>query len=452
MWQEFYDKQLAAEALKLDVLICNAGALMNQRTLSKEGVEVTFATHLLFGTYLLGTLAMPLLKTTEQSRLIMVSSGGMYNTKFPAWAVASSTGPDKYDGQFAYAYAKRGQVLLAEQWTEMYKDVKIVSCHPGWTLTEGVDAAYGEKKSYLEPLRTTWQGSEGIIWLSVAPTDQIQGGAFYLDRSPQVKHMAGPFFSEGSFTKNSRLEVMEMIDNLDRWSRGDRPTLEEIELNIAKKLPLQPMKGSIDIEGFMGDWHVLANIPTYPEIGAANGTEKYTWDAEKQAVRICFEFLPKGSKKTSEARMKGAVVNAPANTQWALDPKILGIHLPLGLTYLVLDLAEDKSYTIVGVPDRSYIWIMTREVPSVFEEDGKTAMEVYGLNTFTAPAAASTSSASAEPSRTDLMSVDISDKFTQEKHVLQKALKKAADLGYDPKKILRAPWTPPAEPPADTTK
>ena len=26
----------------------------------------------------------------------------------------------------------------------------MVSCHPGWTLTDGVEAAYGKNKSYLE--------------------------------------------------------------------------------------------------------------------------------------------------------------------------------------------------------------------------------------------------------------------------------------------------------------
>lgn len=31
----------------------------------------------------------------------------------------------------------------------------MVSCHPGWTLTEGVEAAYGEKKSYLEVIMTS---------------------------------------------------------------------------------------------------------------------------------------------------------------------------------------------------------------------------------------------------------------------------------------------------------
>lgn len=35
--------------------------------------------------------------------------------------------------------------------------VKVVSCHPGWTLTEGVEAAYGDSKRYLQPLRSLWQ-------------------------------------------------------------------------------------------------------------------------------------------------------------------------------------------------------------------------------------------------------------------------------------------------------
>ena len=135
IWKEFTEHQQKASPdtpERLDALICNAGALLNELTLTEEGVETTFAAHLLFGTYLLGTLAMPTLQATPSSRLVVVSSGGMYNTKFPSWAEATSTGPGKYDGQFAYARAKRGQVLLCEHWAEQVGDgVKIVSCHPG---------------------------------------------------------------------------------------------------------------------------------------------------------------------------------------------------------------------------------------------------------------------------------------------------------------------------------
>jgi dehydrogenase/reductase SDR family protein 12 len=88
VWQDFmahrttHSSSLSGpdSGVRLDALVCNAGALLNTRTLTNEGIEVTFASHLLFGTYLLGKLAMPLLKARAawgmgSSRLIVVSSG-----------------------------------------------------------------------------------------------------------------------------------------------------------------------------------------------------------------------------------------------------------------------------------------------------------------------------------------------------------------------------------------
>mmetsp|Transcript_20295 Transcript_20295/g.24265 ORF Transcript_20295/g.24265 Transcript_20295/m.24265 type:complete len:339 (-) Transcript_20295:243-1259(-) len=200
---------------RVDAVVCNAGALDNSKTLTAEGVETTFATHLLNGSYLLTSLALPLLEAADDPRVVMVSSGGMYTTKFPSWATATATNPKKqYDGQLAYAYAKRGQVLLCERWTKTHPNVKFVSTHPGWTDTAAVSKAYGDQKKYLEPMRTPWQGAEGIAWLCATPGDQLEGGAFYLDRKPQRKHLAGPFFSEGSFTKNTEGEVDVMMDSL----------------------------------------------------------------------------------------------------------------------------------------------------------------------------------------------------------------------------------------------
>ena len=43
------------------------GVLLNERTLTSERVEVTLACHLLFGTYLLGKLALPALEATPGS-------------------------------------------------------------------------------------------------------------------------------------------------------------------------------------------------------------------------------------------------------------------------------------------------------------------------------------------------------------------------------------------------
>ena len=77
-------------------------------------------------------------------------------------------------------------VMLMMVMLMMMMMMMITSSCLGWTLTEGVEAAYGESKSYLQPLRSVWEGAEGIIWLCVAPKDEIEDGAFYLDRKPQV--------------------------------------------------------------------------------------------------------------------------------------------------------------------------------------------------------------------------------------------------------------------------
>lgn len=209
---------------KLDALVCNAGLLLNTLETTKEGNEVTFASHLLGGSFLLSTLLVPQLKAAgEQARVVYVSSGGMYNTKFPKWEIATSSGkyasPEKYSGNMVYAYAKRGQVLLAERYATEIPEVAWVSCHPGWTDTPAVSLAYGSQKKYLEPMRNTWEGAESICWLFATDRSNLKTGAFYLDRSPQTKHLAGIAMTEGSFTKNSSEEVDEMVKKLRELCR-----------------------------------------------------------------------------------------------------------------------------------------------------------------------------------------------------------------------------------------
>jgi len=207
-------QELQTKEKKVDVLVCNGGVLLNEKQTTKEGNEVTFASHLLGGSYLLSQLLLPQFNAAEDPRIIFVSSGGMYNTPFPDWATATSIdgATHEYDGQLAYAYAKRGQVLLAEEYTKLYPKIKTVSCHPGWTLTPAVDLAYGENKKYLEPMRTTWEGAEGISWLMGVSGSSLEGGAFYLDRKPQRKHLGPVTF----YTKNTEKEIADLMTNLKK--------------------------------------------------------------------------------------------------------------------------------------------------------------------------------------------------------------------------------------------
>lgn len=209
--------QVQAKESKVDCIVCNAGVLLTERTENTQGIEATFASHLLGGSFLLPRLLLPQLQQSQQARVIFVTSGGMLTTKFPDWETATnSVNKDKYDGTNAYAYAKRGQVLLAERWAKDTPDVAFVSAHPGWAATNAVDEAFGDNKKYLEPLRTTWQGAEGICWLMATDKKNLINGGFYLDRKPQKKHIAGPFMSEGGYTKNTPAQVDEMMNKLEK--------------------------------------------------------------------------------------------------------------------------------------------------------------------------------------------------------------------------------------------
>ena len=312
----------------------------------------------------------------------------------------------------------------------------------GWTLTPGVDAAYGESKSYLQPLRSLWQGAEGIIWLAV--TDKVsalQGGAFYLDRSPCVKHMAGPFFTEGSFTKNSREEVDNMMENLEKWSNAaTRPSLAAQSIERAKALPLAAATDfSLDVDGFMGKWHVLANIPTFLEVNLGNCIEEYQWNDAKKRIDITFSYRSKGSSESSASQMKAVVTNPPHNTHWHMSPKLLGsIFMPVNLDYLIVDKgSEPVEYVTVGVPNRNYLWIMTRQQPSEFTDSGKgssLAVDVYDIR---GEEGKGTGGGEGGKEKGE----GKGEKFEVERLLLQKAIARAEELGYDPKQIVRVPWS-----------
>ncbi len=212
-------EKLQSKESEVDCLVCNAGVLLNDKKVTSDGTESTIASHLFGGSYFLTKLLTPQLESSAEKgndpRVVFVTSGGMLLTKFPAWDVATNTAQgEKYDGVMAYSRAKRGQVILAKELTKQNNGVLYVTAHPGWSATPGVDDAFGSDKKYLEPLRTTWTGAEGITWLLHANKSKLQNGGFYLDRMVQPTHISGPFMTEGTFTKNSESEISSFMQNL----------------------------------------------------------------------------------------------------------------------------------------------------------------------------------------------------------------------------------------------
>jgi apolipoprotein D and lipocalin family protein len=112
---------------------------------------------------------------------------------------------------------------------------------------------------------------------------------------------------------------------------------------------------SVDMSRFVGDWYVIANIPTYVEKGATNAIERYELH-DDGSIKVTFTFdqdRPGGERKQYDAT--AWVVDTATNAEWRVQ-----FFWPIKFPYSIIELADDYSYTVVGVPNRNYVWIMAR--------------------------------------------------------------------------------------------
>jgi dehydrogenase/reductase SDR family protein 12 len=172
----------------LDVLVNNAGVLPAERRHTGEGFELTFATNVL-GPFLLTALLLPALEAAAPSRVVNVSSGGMYTARLDLDDLQLER--REFDGARFYAHTKRIEVALAEEWSRRLagKGVVVHSVHPGWVATPGVASSLPRFDKLMKPLlRDPDAGADTIVWLAGSPLAAEHPGAFWHDRRPRPKH------------------------------------------------------------------------------------------------------------------------------------------------------------------------------------------------------------------------------------------------------------------------
>ena len=170
---------------RLDVLIDNAGAMFSERTVGPDGIEATLAT-LVVGPFALETELLPLLARTPGSRIVSVTSGGMYTQAVRLDDLQCELEP--WSGPRAYARAKRIQVALMREWDRRLAaagiGVTVNAMHPGWADTPGLaEALPGFYRRMRPVLRTPAEGADTIVWLATRPG--AGGGKLFLDRRPR---------------------------------------------------------------------------------------------------------------------------------------------------------------------------------------------------------------------------------------------------------------------------
>jgi apolipoprotein D and lipocalin family protein len=126
--------------------------------------------------------------------------------------------------------------------------------------------------------------------------------------------------------------------------------------------PIEPV-AYVDLDRFMGDWYVIANIPTFLEKGAHNAVESYAMN-DDGTIATTFVFRKDsfdGKKKTYNP--KAFVTDTQSNAVWGMR-----FIWPVKADYRIVYLDENYSRTVIARNKRDYVWIMAR-TPSISNGD-----------------------------------------------------------------------------------
>ena len=131
--------------------------------------------------------------------------------------------------------------------------------------------------------------------------------------------------------------------------------------------PIPPV-AHVDVPRFMGDWYVIAHIPSRPEREAFDAVESYALRPDGR-IQTTFRYR-KGSFEAPIKTMHpiGSVKEGTNGAEWGMQ-----FVWPIKAEYVIVDIDSDYQLTIIGRSDRDYAWIMAR-TPQISETSYQTAV------------------------------------------------------------------------------
>jgi apolipoprotein D and lipocalin family protein len=138
--------------------------------------------------------------------------------------------------------------------------------------------------------------------------------------------------------------------------------------------PTIPMATDVDLQRFMGDWYVIANIPTPFEKGAHNAVESYRLDADG-SIATTFTFREDAfDGRERVMRPRGFVRDSTTNALWDMQ-----FVWPIKSEYVIAHVDPGYTETIIARSKRDYVWIMARRPTLAADDYARLARQVEDL-------------------------------------------------------------------------
>jgi apolipoprotein D and lipocalin family protein len=129
-----------------------------------------------------------------------------------------------------------------------------------------------------------------------------------------------------------------------------------VSVSASAKSPPLVSRASVELPRYMGRWWVIANIPYFAENGKLASADIYALRPDGKIDNV-FVYRKGFEQPEKQMHAVATVVPGTRNTQW----KVAFFGGLLRADYLVLEVAPDYSWALIGQPSRKLAWVFSRE-------------------------------------------------------------------------------------------
>jgi len=108
----------------------------------------------------------------------------------------------------------------------------------------------------------------------------------------------------------------------------------------------------VDLEKYLGKWYEIAHLPARFQEGCFETTATYAL-SKNGIISVLNECRRKG--KVTQAKGKAKVVDKTTGAKLKVT-----FFWPFYGDYWIIKLGNDYEYSVVGTPNRKYLWILSR--------------------------------------------------------------------------------------------
>ncbi len=123
----------------------------------------------------------------------------------------------------------------------------------------------------------------------------------------------------------------------------------------ASATPVVQTAPTVDLGKYMGSWYEISRLEHHFQKNCVGSSAEYKLrsDGEVDVINSCIDEKT-GSKREAKGRA------------WSIDPVNnarlkVSFFWPFRGDYWIIELGENYEYSVVGSPDRTYLWILGRE-------------------------------------------------------------------------------------------